>query len=70
MLVHVDVIKEESYTIEIDVPEDKEDELYCELSCEPCMEDIFNVMCFLEEKGIYDEKYCNDMGSSRIETWR
>lgn len=31
MTVHVDVIKEESYTIEIDVPENKEDELYNEL---------------------------------------
>lgn len=50
MTVHIDVIKEESYTIEIDVPEDKEDELYNELSCEPCMEDIFDVMCFLEKK--------------------
>ena len=70
MTVHVDVIKEESYTIEIYVPEDKEDELYNELSCEPCMEDIFDVMCFLEEKGITAEKYCDDMGSSRIETWR
>lgn len=70
MTVHIDVIKEESYTIEIDVPEDKEDELYNELSCEPCMEDIFDVMCFLEKKGISAEKYCDDLGSNRIETWR
>lgn len=31
---------------------------------------FFDVMCFLEEKGITAEKYCDDMGSSRIETWR
>lgn len=41
MTVHIDVIKEESFTIEIDVPEDREDELFDELSCNPCMQDIF-----------------------------
>ena len=41
MTVHIDVIKEGSFTIEIDVPEDREDELFDELSCNPCMQDIF-----------------------------
>lgn len=70
MIVHVDVIKEESYTIEIDVPEDMEDELYEELSCQPCMDDEFDVMCFLEEKGVTATKYCDDLGTSRVEMWR
>lgn len=70
MTIHVDVIKEESYTIEIDIPEEQEDALYDELSCQPCMDDVFDVMCFLKDKGISAEKHCDDTGSSRIETWR
>lgn len=70
MTIHVDVIKEESYTITIDVPEDKEDELYEELTCQPCLDDMFDVECFLEEKGIPFEKYCDDEGTSRVEMWR
>lgn len=70
MTIHVDVIKEESYTIEIDVTEDKEDKLYEELSCQPCMDDMFDVEIFLEEKGVQFKKYCDDEGTSRVEIWR
>lgn len=70
MIVHIDVIKEESYTIEIDVPEEKEDELYEELSCQPCMDDIFDVESFLDEKGVSYTKYHDENDDSRVETWR
>ena len=70
MRVNVNVITEKIYTVDIpDVPEEEEDKLYEELSCEPCMEDIMDVESFLEEKGVYFETF-EERTDSRIETWR
>lgn len=69
MIVHLNVIKEEDYTIDIDVPEEKEDELYEKLFCQPCMDDEFDVRCFLEEQGVSFEMYPGKT-DSRVETWR
>ena len=70
MQIHVNVIKEEDYTIDIDIPEEMEDELYEELSCQPCMDDVFDVISFLEEKGVSYRKYHDDNDDSRVEIWR
>lgn len=69
MTVHVDVIKEEHYTYTLNVPEEKEDEIYEKLSCESCMDDEFDVEMFLEENNIPFEKY-EDGNENRVETWK
>lgn len=71
MIIYVNEIKEKYYEVHIDLPEKEADELYEELSCEPCMDDIDSVMDFLEDKGISAKKYHDeDKDFDRIETWR
>ena len=69
MIVNVNVITEQSYRIEIDVPQEEEDKVFDELSCEPCMEDIMDVKSFFDEKGLCYETV-EEEKFSRIETWR
>lgn len=69
MTVNVNVITEQSYRIEIDIPEKDEDKVFDELSCEPCMEDITDVELFLNEKGLHYDTAEKEI-FSRIETWR
>lgn len=69
MNVHIDVIKEEHYTYTLDIPKEKENEIYEKLSCEPCIDDEFDVEIFLEDNNIPFEKH-EDGNESRVETWR
>lgn len=73
MIVNVTVIEETHYTIDIlDAMENADeynDELYAELSCEPCVEDIHDVKGFLDDRGIRYDTYKQDT-NSRIEMWR
>ena len=69
MIVHVDVIEEKNYSYHLDIPEEQEDEIYDKLSCQPCMDDDFDVESFLEDNNIPFEKY-EDGSMSRVETWR
>lgn len=69
MTVNVVVITEQSYTVEIDEPEGMEDEIFQELSCEPCMDDIMDVESFLDDKGL-DYSMAAGESDSRIEMWR
>lgn len=70
VIINVNVITETSYTIDIPgLPEEEEDELFQELSCEPCMDDIIDIESFLEEKDIYCET-TEGRTDTRIEMWR
>lgn len=69
MIVNANIITEQNHRIKIDVPEEYEDKLFKELSCEPCIEDIMDVELFLDVKGFHYETV-EEEKFSRIETWR
>ena len=73
MTVNVEVIEHRYYAVDIDtdeLDEKEEDDLYDELSCEPCMEDIFDVECFLKDKNINYEVTQDDKEYAELEIWR
>ena len=70
MTINVNVITETSYTIDIPgLSPEKEDKLFEELSCEPCMNDILDIEWRLEEKDVYYDTTKGET-DARIEMWR
>ena len=70
MKFSVNVITEQSYMIEVDIPEAMEDKVYEEISCTPCQNDIDDVMQNLVSMGYLPEVHYDGGEHKRIEMWR
>lgn len=73
MTVNINEIVETDYTVYIDVPEEKQEELFKEMSCAPCMDSILDMESFLEDKGLakdIDFEISDGREFSRIEMWQ